>query len=366
MAVVETDKKWETKIPLVKDPRSGNLVEEWKIPPALIPPKDTKSNFDWKPWATAFGGGFLLHTLASSLMNNKTDEEKRRESIWERLLSAVIPLGIGGLGMYGGYRLGKSLSKEGEATEPLDSSKTITNGVSLVTTPSGDFIEVPKKDAHGIEHMVKFLKQKELEAGGIDLDKAYENQQKADEADEFWGPIYDRAEPWTTWGQWGAYGYAARKALESGKGNFADTLKYLKRSGVFKKRIGEVDTQISQLSAQLKGLDGKTPAEQQQVAELTKNLDALNKRKGMYSNKVKSNRGRAAWSTGKGVGNVATEGVFRAGKPLMWGIGLSALDSFLENQQDEIAQNRPWAEWSRNNLRRVKSEIENSKEIDVK
>lgn len=71
---------------------------------------------DWKRLGMMVGGGLLAHTLASSLMNNKSDEEKRRESIWERLLAAVIPIGAMGVGAWGGKYLHSKMAAADEGT----------------------------------------------------------------------------------------------------------------------------------------------------------------------------------------------------------------------------------------------------------
>jgi hypothetical protein len=71
---------------------------------------------DWKQLGMMVGGGMLAHSLASSLMNNKSDEEKRRESIWERLLSVVIPIGAMGLGAWGGKYLHSKMAAADEGT----------------------------------------------------------------------------------------------------------------------------------------------------------------------------------------------------------------------------------------------------------
>jgi len=66
-------------------------------------------NPDWLRLALATGGGLIGHSLASSLFDGKTEEEKRRESIWTKLLSAMLPIGAAGLGAWGGYALGGQL-----------------------------------------------------------------------------------------------------------------------------------------------------------------------------------------------------------------------------------------------------------------
>ena len=66
-------------------------------------------NPDWLRLALATGGGLIGHSLASSLFDGKTEEEKRRESMWTKLLSAMLPIGAAGLGAWGGYALGGQL-----------------------------------------------------------------------------------------------------------------------------------------------------------------------------------------------------------------------------------------------------------------
>lgn len=66
-------------------------------------------NPDWLRLALATGGGLIGHSLAASLFDGKTEEEKRRESLWTKLLSAMLPIGAAGLGAWGGYALGGQL-----------------------------------------------------------------------------------------------------------------------------------------------------------------------------------------------------------------------------------------------------------------
>ena len=84
------------------------------------PEKKENSNplqdIDWTQLALAGGGGLLARAIASSMFDGKTDEEKRRESIWMKLLSSMIPIGAAALGTYGGYRLGQHL-KSAEAND---------------------------------------------------------------------------------------------------------------------------------------------------------------------------------------------------------------------------------------------------------
>lgn len=71
---------------------------------------------DWMPLVTGAGGMLLAHSLGSALMGRKSEEEERRQSIWERLLSAIIPIGLAAGGGYGGYQLGKLIKKSADGT----------------------------------------------------------------------------------------------------------------------------------------------------------------------------------------------------------------------------------------------------------
>lgn len=65
------------------------------------------SDSDWAQWITATGGGLLGYSLASSFLDNKTDEDKRKESVWSKVLRELASIGAGAAGAYGGYMLGK-------------------------------------------------------------------------------------------------------------------------------------------------------------------------------------------------------------------------------------------------------------------
>ena len=75
--------------------------------------KQKGGDFDWRQLGMIAGGGLLAHALASSLVDNKSDEEKRRQSIWERLLAGIIPIGAAGLGAWGGRYLNTKIGAAG-------------------------------------------------------------------------------------------------------------------------------------------------------------------------------------------------------------------------------------------------------------
>lgn len=75
--------------------------------------KHKGGDFDWRQLGMMAGGGLLAHALVSSLVDNKSDEEKRRQSIWERLLAGIIPIGAAGLGAWGGHYLNTKIGAAG-------------------------------------------------------------------------------------------------------------------------------------------------------------------------------------------------------------------------------------------------------------
>ena len=87
-------------------------------------------DFDWSDIALMAGGGLLGHTIASSLLD-KTEEQKRREGIWSKLLRTLIPLGVGGLGVYAGKKLG-DMFKAGAAATIDDAIKEQEKNVSAI------------------------------------------------------------------------------------------------------------------------------------------------------------------------------------------------------------------------------------------
>ena len=106
----------------------------------------------WIPWALGGGGALLSHAIASSLFDD-SEEDKRKESLWMRLLRTLIPLGVGAAGAYGGYRLGESLNngtmKMGEEYE-IPNLHYLTNSLggivhAPVTFSQDEFSDLEKR-----------------------------------------------------------------------------------------------------------------------------------------------------------------------------------------------------------------------------
>lgn len=72
------------------------------------------SGDSWVPWVLGGGGALLAHAITSPMFE-ASDEEKRKESVWTKLLRTIIPLGVGGLGGVAGYALGNALNKKAQA-----------------------------------------------------------------------------------------------------------------------------------------------------------------------------------------------------------------------------------------------------------
>lgn len=133
------------------DPRAGYV----DVHSSVVNPKEqaegngggangaaNEGGMDWLPWVMGGGGALLAHSLASSLFGG-SDEDRRKQSVWSRLLSALVPLGVGALGAYGGYALGNSL-KTASAKKKSDIEIDVPdigflndgNGGSIVADPS--------------------------------------------------------------------------------------------------------------------------------------------------------------------------------------------------------------------------------------
>lgn len=95
----------------VVDYRKGLALPKWKE-------HEQKKNEDgakWVNYALAGGSGLLAHTIASNLFDDKTEEEKKKESLWMKVVRNLLPIGAGAAAAYGGYRLGEGLNKGAEA-----------------------------------------------------------------------------------------------------------------------------------------------------------------------------------------------------------------------------------------------------------
>lgn len=95
--------------------------------------REKSFNPDWLRLALATGGGLIGHSLTSSLFDGKTEEEKRKESLWTKLLSAMLPIGAAGLGAWGGYALGGQLKNAaaGQGAQNVPSGKEVEIGGRL-------------------------------------------------------------------------------------------------------------------------------------------------------------------------------------------------------------------------------------------
>jgi len=96
----------------------GKTIPVAAAPKSPAPGKATgggaPSGDGWLPWVLGGGGALLAHSITSPMFE-ASDEEKRKESVWTKLLRTLIPLGVGGLGGVAGYALGNALNKKAQA-----------------------------------------------------------------------------------------------------------------------------------------------------------------------------------------------------------------------------------------------------------
>ena len=106
------------------------------VMPAPKPKNDGGSPSDsWMPWVLGGGGALLAHALTSPMFE-ASEEEKRKESVWSKLLRTIIPLGVGGIGGVAGYALGNELSKNAQAMSTNEWDRVVgKNGRFATITP---------------------------------------------------------------------------------------------------------------------------------------------------------------------------------------------------------------------------------------
>lgn len=129
--------------------------------------KAPEAPMDWGSWAGAIGGGALGYALGSRMVD-EDEEDKKKRSAWEKLLSVLIPVGISGLGAYGGYRLAKNagISKKAQTNEVIGIRQPGQYSIPVMPKPTlngvaknwVDLVEnrsrkeqIPLKDAFGEE-----------------------------------------------------------------------------------------------------------------------------------------------------------------------------------------------------------------------
>lgn len=119
------------------------------VMPAPKPNTGDSPSGSWMPWLVGGGSALLAHSIMSSILE-KPDEEKRKQSVWSRLLSTLLPLGVGAIGAYGGYHLGKSLEKKSQATS--------TNAWDRVVGKNGRFATVtPPQHSEALDKLLQYV-----------------------------------------------------------------------------------------------------------------------------------------------------------------------------------------------------------------
>ena len=115
----------------------------------------TLSGSEWLPWVLGGGGALLAHSVTSPMFE-ASDEEKRKESVWTKLLRTLIPLCVGGLGGVAGYALGNELNKKAQA-KPASPSAPVapaTNAAPVVAKATLPYPANVFKDSMGNPRLV--------------------------------------------------------------------------------------------------------------------------------------------------------------------------------------------------------------------
>lgn len=149
--------KQQTK-PQAPDAAPKKYVATPKAAPAASQPasKAPTSN-DWMRWALTGGGGLLAYSLASNMMDNG----KKNKSLWEKVLDLIVPLGVGGLGAYGAYRLGSHLGlKDGSEVKTAQAAVGVASVApdGVVVTDGNGPHEITSPDKWSKDLQTRFEK----------------------------------------------------------------------------------------------------------------------------------------------------------------------------------------------------------------
>lgn len=116
----------------------GKTIPVAAAPKSPAPGKSTgggtQSVDGWLPWVLGGGGALLAHSVTSPMFE-ASDEEKRKESVWTKLLRTLIPIGVGGLGGVAGYALGNALNKKAQAKPAAPKAAPAAPAVAKATLP---------------------------------------------------------------------------------------------------------------------------------------------------------------------------------------------------------------------------------------
>lgn len=150
-------------------------VESVEGPTALMP-KDKGIGIpkDWLNLAMGGGSALIAHSIASSIFD-KPESDRRKDSIWSKVLASLIPIGIGAAGGYGGYKLSEKLFGNPNAK----SAQARTNDWTRLTSDSGNIrVDVPKEYEGNVEKLLDLISREKNESGIDTLDALKE---RADE-----------------------------------------------------------------------------------------------------------------------------------------------------------------------------------------
>lgn len=119
------------------------------VMPAPKPNAGGSPSDSWMPWVLGGGGALLAHALTSPMFE-ASEEEKRKESVWSKLLRTLIPLGVGGIGGVAGYALGNALNKKAQAMS--------TNEWDRVVGKNGRFATItPPQHSEALDRLLQYV-----------------------------------------------------------------------------------------------------------------------------------------------------------------------------------------------------------------
>lgn len=252
----------------VKKPRTVTVTRP-VTPKRTAPthmPKDTsphgngESFNDWMPWVLGGGGALLAHSLASSIME-PSDDEKRKESVWMRLLRTLVPIGVGAAGAYGGYALGESMKSAADNKETKQVKIPVSEDIVL---PSGETTIVKPEHEDVARRAVEFAKTDEFHGTSMadlfsDIAPAYKSNRETDRL--------------INWGVAGAAGIPGVILGAKGVGKAIDS-----RGLTAARRNASISPQQSQYLLSQENMAGKTPLQQQHViSQVNANTQAIAK-----------------------------------------------------------------------------------------
>lgn len=128
-----------TKKSLWKDESTGEISDKFPAGAVAVnrPYKKKEGvEVDLKDLLMSGGSGLLAYTMADQVFGDDGSEKKKRNA-FDRLLSKIIPIGIGGLGAYVGHRFAKGM--DGKNAQGVKSASENTDNTAKQPAPKRKF-----------------------------------------------------------------------------------------------------------------------------------------------------------------------------------------------------------------------------------